>query len=106
MLAEAALVLSLTPHVCSEPCKVQISIRAAEPAKVVCIALESEGWYREACWPGRGKKFHSTAIRDIPAGEYVVVAVVVGQDPVDLCQGSKCPSHEKRQRTILVVLGE
>ena len=94
MLAEAAaaVVLSITPHVCQEPCRVEITIRAEAPSEKqrVCVGLESEGWYRSSCWPSRGEKTHTTTIKNIPAGEYWVVASF----------------GEHVARTQLVVIGE
>ena len=79
LLATAVgLSVSITPHVCSEPCRIDITMRSAEPVEGerICVALESGDWYREACWFSSGATVTQTSIGNIPAGEYDVIALV------------------------------
>ena len=74
--------LSINPHVCQEPCQIDITIRSEAPVEgePICIALAAEDWYRESCWPSRGEHVQQTRIKNIPAGLYQVV-VQVGKHP-------------------------
>lgn len=86
MVAEALLLLALSPYSCLEPCtiKASITIVGYEETRSVCLRLRDVELdtgtesTRQSCWPWSGRKVTDVTLRAIPAGEYEVIVTLEG----------------------------
>ena len=74
------LSLLITPSACFEPCEIKatITISGYQEGKPVCISVYDTDTMptRRSCWPWAGQRVTEVRVRNIPIGQYRVVASI------------------------------
>lgn len=62
--------------------RIRVRIEPDERNRKACVGIDAESFYRSSCWDVDGDSAPTTWVdyRDVPAGEFVIVAALVRSD--------------------------
>lgn len=71
-----SITLKVSPNVCFEPCTITSRIRviSVREGDAVCVGMDNGSFLTSSCWPHSGRTVSEVRIKNIPEGEYEVVA--------------------------------